>query len=196
MKRTLLATILGIAGSVACSYGQGTFVFSTYYVGGASVYGPVVWTSNAALAPAGQAGLPVSGGTSVTGDLVYSYNNGGLQTIDVGPIASLKVLGGQDGYLDAANPINLPPAANPGGYPNASGAGPAITMTINMGGTFNGLPVTGTLTWVETAGFTQAPAQYFQSYPGGLTLSLVPEPSSMALLGLGSAALMIFRKRR
>jgi hypothetical protein len=196
MKRKLLAAILGIAGSVACSYGQGTFLFSTYYVGGASAYGPVIWASGAGQAPAGMAGLPVAGGSSVTGSLTYSYNNGGTQTVNTGPVASLVTLAGQDGYLDDPSPINLPAAANPGGYPNGSGAGPAITMTINLGGTFNGSLVTGTLSWVEAAGFTQAPAQQFLSYPGGLTLAIVPEPSTMALLGLGSAALLIFRKRK
>lgn len=33
-------------------------------------------------------------------------------------------------------------------------------------------------------------------FPGGLTLTAVPEPTSMALAGLGAAALLIFRRRK
>lgn len=190
MKRKLLAAILGIAGSVACSYGQGSFFFSTYATAGAT-YGPVHWTANAANAPAGMAGAVVTGGSNILANLVYSFTAGSLITVDTGANQHLVVIPGYgDGYIDDASPIVLP-----GTYPNSSGAGPAISMTINLSGTYNGTPVTGSLTWTEP-GFTAAPGALFAAYPGGLTASLVPEPTSMTLLGLGSAALLIFRRRK
>jgi hypothetical protein len=190
MKRKLLAALLGIAGSVACSYGQGSFYFSTYAVAATSTYGPVHWSSNPALAPAGLAGQPITGGSNIVADLVYSFNNGGLIVVDTGANTPLTPIAGYTGnYIDYGNPIILP-----GTYPNTSGAGPAISMTINLSGTYLGQQVTGTLTWTEP-GFTAAPGQSFAAYPGTLTAS-VPEPASMALLGLGAASMLIFRKRK
>ena len=196
MKRALLAAILGIAGSVVCSYGAGSFFFSTYQVLGASVPGPVRWGF---LVPsAGLEGTPIVGGSNLVADLVYSFTGlSGLVTIDTGLAIPLSVVNGQDGYINDETPVELPDS-----YPNISGAGPAITMTINLSGTltinlsgaYQVTPIEGSLTWVEP-GFVAAPGQSFQQYPGTLVLNWIPEPGIMALLGLGVASLVAFRRR-
>jgi len=195
MKRAIVASILGIAGSVACSYGAGSFYFSTYQVAATSQYGVVRWSTDPGLAPSGLGGLPVIGGSNVVADLVYSFTGlSGLVTIDTGLAIPLSVVNGQDGYINDETPVELPDS-----YPNISGAGPAITMTINLSGTYQGAPVVATSTWVETGGFTVAPGQEFACFPGSFGPVLImgpgPEPGIMALLGLGAASLLIFRKR-
>jgi hypothetical protein len=137
------------------------------------------------------AGQVVTGGSSIVANLVYSFTGtAGFQTVDTGLAVPLSVIPGYgDGYIDYANALNLPST-----YPNTSGAGPAISMTINLSGSYNGQAVSGSLTWTEP-GFTAAPGALFAAYPGTL-VATVPEPTSMALLGLGSAALLIFRRRK
>jgi len=50
--------------------------------------------------------------------------------------------------------------------------------------------------WSEKTGTTTAPANF--GYPGSLSFTLVPvpEPSTIALAGLGAASLMLFRRRK
>jgi hypothetical protein len=193
MKRTLLATLLGIAASVASSYGAGSFYFSTYLATPAILDGPVHWSMNSASAPPGMAGQIVVGGSNIVADLVYSYTSygGSPATVDTGLATPLQVEPVRgDGWINYATPIILPST-----YPNSEGPGPAVTMTINLSGNYLGTPVTGSVTWTEYE-FTAAPGQYFSDYPGQLRASLIPEPGEVSLLGLSAGSLLIFRKRK
>lgn len=46
------------------------------------------------------------------------------------------------------------------------------------------------------AGGTPAPAEFLPNNLAGFTIGIVPEPSSMALAGLGAASLLLFRRRK
>jgi hypothetical protein len=179
MKRTLLLAILGIAASVASSYGQGSFFFSIYAVAATSTYAPVRWMN----------GQPVVGGSNIVANLVYSFTGtAGFQTVNTGLAVPLSVIPGYgDGWIDYGTALNLPST-----YPNSGGPGPALTMSIFLSGTYLGFGVSAETTWIEP-GFTQAPGQLFQAYPGNLTIG--PEPGTLSLLGLGAGSLLLLRKR-
>jgi len=182
MKRALIASVLGIAASVASSYGQASFFFNTYLA--QPGYSPIHWVGGAL-----DGTIPADG--TVFGDLVWSY---GSTTADAGlaiPTSTIGTYG--PGWL--AGP-SLATANNWVATQN-------ITFTIEVwaGGTSFGSAqntATGSLTWVEPASNFVAggPPVVFSAYPGGLTISPVPEPATMALAGLGAAALLIARRRQ
>lgn len=50
--------------------------------------------------------------------------------------------------------------------------------------------------YTTPSGGTPAPAEYLMNNLTSFTVGIVPEPSSMALAGLGAASLLIFRRRK
>jgi hypothetical protein len=193
MKRALIATILGLAASVASSYGQASYVFDTYFgiaaVGAAPSAGVVQWTTTASLAPAGQAGVPVLDAAGFKGDLLWSVASGpGAGSGDLG--LAIPVTGG---YIQQQTIVNFDPTYTVAGIP--------ITFTIEA---FNGASYAtstayGSLVWTDAAG--EVPGTGAKAF--ALTLPIVvsqaaavPEPTTLALAGLGAAGLLMFRKRQ
>jgi len=219
MKRALIAAILGVAGSVATTYGQGVILFNNY---SSTPYNPVVYNSNPALAPAGLAGDNVNDsgvelqlfyalGTfgSVNSFLTAAGSAVGTTFIDTG-LNQTAGFGatGPGGYYDDATTIAL------AGW-NASTAATATfyveafetTGIYAGGGTYANSLLTGASgLWTETTAPTGSangiqpssnPPEPFASGPPETVMTVVvPEPTTLALAGLGGAALLAFRRKK
>jgi len=79
----------------------------------------------------------------------------------------------------------------------------ALAMWTGAGNAFAGAPKAGVFAFVQpTADYTALPAPTIPTLTGWssdlvmTTVTVVPEPSTFALAGLGAAALMIFRRRK
>lgn len=189
MKKTLV-TLLAAAAVVASSYGQGTVTFSassgTFKVNkeavpGSGIFNTAVPSSDGAKvvllwAPVGTTdvalfsavGALVNVGTPVAG-----YFSGGTRTIPAGSGATGIAPGGQvalvvQGFIGTD-------------YANASLRGYSPIFTVTTGNP------------ISTPAGTPTP---INAVWGGLNLAQVPEPTSMALAGLGAASLLIFRRRK
>lgn len=192
MKKTLV-TFLAAAAVVASSYGQGTIAFgnstgptvnyevtpgSGSFVAAPSSVNPRVeflW------APAGTTDIGlfnlIPGNVVNVGVPVPGRFSGGTRTIPagtgfagIGPGAIVEVI--VRGWL-------LGTGAS---YAEATIRGASTRFTIDTGNPL-ALPIAEVGTPITPQ---------FQ----GLNLTLVPEPSSMALAGLGAASLLIFRRRK
>lgn len=216
MKKLLLTTSLAVAGLVA--YGQGTINFnnatSTYGAATPShliSFGTTASLVNSSLVAGGLVGnnsygVDLSalraqlyyGSTTATsiGSLtavtsaagtfrvstslnVGSWVGGGIRTLvgfDVGATVNAAVIvWDSTKYADGLAAFN---AANSTGlWDGLYGTSGIFTYTV---------PAAGSL-----------PSAYFMSNQGAFTIGgAVPEPSTMALAGLGAAALLIFRRRK
>jgi hypothetical protein len=192
MKRALIATILGLAASVGSTYGQANYFFDTYAASLAAPQGVVTWSTTPSLAPAGEAGLPVTAGDAISADLLWAS---GAATGDLGLAVLTTIAGGTSGWIQAPGSYSFDPTYV---------ANSPITFTIEVwqGASFLTGTAKGTETWIEPGqggGPTQA-AEIFQNLPGTPitinSISVVPEPTTLALAGLGAAGMLLFRKRQ
>jgi hypothetical protein len=192
MKKLLLTTLAAVA-LVGSSYAQGTLLFQTgtgtilkqtsaadsasVQVGTGAANGlfELLW------APAGTTDLALF--SSVPGALVSCSPTagrltGGSRTINgiaAGAIVSVVFRGWTGGAADWTS----------------------STAAWDLGQIARGY---SSIMSVDTGDPTTTPAGTPGSFPGGagilLTYSAVPEPSSMALAGLGAASLLMFRRRK
>jgi hypothetical protein len=202
MKRALIASILGLATSVASSYGQANYAFDTYSSSLASPQGQVFWSSTSSLAPAGRAGSLATVADGFQADLLWA-------------------VGATTGDLNLTIPISLQGAAGPGGTPTSgwivdpSGVsfdpayvGGPINFTVQLwqGASYaaasqagSGLG-SGSTTWTEPGMLPGGSPVLFADEPLlGFNVALspvVPEPTTLALAGLGAAGMLLFRKRQ
>jgi hypothetical protein len=177
--------------AAATSFAQGTLVFvnsstSTVKAGGTNVPsggGSVefLWGATSAQAPASSLDLNPAGWTALAGTIkslspAGRFNAG---TFTINGIAPGAVVGGlvrgwTGAFATYAEAI-------------AGGAmiGYSAPFTVDTGDPTTTPPGTAGAIFNSTAApFT------------GLTVSLVPEPSSMVLAGLGAASLLLFRRRK
>ena len=181
MKKVIVATILGLA--AANSFGQGSILFDNYSQG---TYSQVVWGPGIAGHPAG---TPVND-TTVSLQLYFAEGTGlTFAQLAPGVLADVDITrqypggAGLGGWFSGATQL-LPTWA----------AGDTFSFAVVVtgpSGYFGQTPV-----WTETTAIhgTMAQQSGFLNFPG-LTVN-VPEPTTFALAGLGSAALLIFRRRR
>jgi len=199
MKKTLVASILGIAvsaGSVVSSHAQGSIFFDNYADNGGAgaqiTYGTGVTGETAGAGVTGfEAALyysltPVTdtaGNGAVNGGLTELANTG----VNAGYITAVGTTPPGPGYFDG--PIVTIP-----GY--ASG-NVTFEMVAYNGSTYGGSTVRGTSgTWVEPSLATgQSPAGYFTAQPA-FTVTTVPEPTTIALAGLGIAGMLVACRRK
>jgi len=224
MKKALVAAILGVAGSVATTYGQGVVQFNNYQ---SYVYNPVRYNSSAGSAPAGDAGENVND-PNVEVALFYAlgtYSSVGSFLTAAGSavgttfIDTTKNSGGTygagtpGGYYDDSSPITL------AGWSSTTAATATFYVeawetsgTYAGGGTYTNSLLTGASgLWTETTAVTESganpgtygivpsadPSDTFLSGPPTTIMSTVPEPTTLALAGLGGlASLVAFRRKQ
>jgi hypothetical protein len=208
MKKALVASILGIAATVGSSHAQGWIYFNNYSAtaGGQVTYGN---TTSDQTSLGGLAGTPV---TDANVELQLFY--------------AIGTFGSTSSFLAAATPgvttfIDSGATYAGGGYyeggtQTIAGWTALDTVTFMVeawetsgplaGATFatSGLAGESGL-WTEVAGSpaggngvqpTTDPAQFFNSGPPAMTIDTVPEPSTIALGGLGMASLLALRRRK
>jgi hypothetical protein len=189
MKRVLIASILGLAASVASSYGQASYLFDTYLgtpTTAPAGTGVVTWTTDNSLAPVGEAGAAVLDGEGFKGDLLWQV---GALTGDVG--VAIPVVGGYitDAVNNSGNPVTFDPSY-------VSGTPIIFTIEAWQGASFATGTAKGTLTWTDPGEVLGTGFHTF-SLSSPITVALaVPEPTTLALAGLGAAGMLLFRKRQ
>jgi hypothetical protein len=176
MKKSVVASVLGIAAAVSMAtsaHGQGSVWFDTY--ANTQDYVAITWTTDPSLAPPGQAGQTVGPGFTA---MLFSSVDGFAAPLATSPVLSS---GGEQGYIRGGI-ITVP------GY--ASGP---ITFRIDVSG--NG--AIGSATFTEPSIATGLnPAGFFSQLPATFSVAIVPEPSTIALAGLGGLSLLLMLRRK
>jgi len=197
MKRALILGILGSAAAAVSSFGQGVVLFGNYGNSG-PISGTAVTYANANV-PAGKAGLTV--GSDFSAELLY-LSGASYVAIPSSIEAFLGTDGGGgvSGYTTPNNVIIPGTSVNGGGaavsleweaFNNVAIGGDAIGTITGKSGPFT--IVVGAASAPEAPDFTSATGF------AGFTVSAaapVPEPTTLALGGLGAAALMALRRRK
>jgi hypothetical protein len=189
MKKSILGAILGVA-TASAVYGQGHVLFSNYLT---PPYNQVHWNANPSLAPTpGQANQAVR---DFTIQFQLFYGEGTLT--DPGALTP-----GQVFTLSPDFAVFDPEAGHGGGgyFVNIVqvlpgwAAGETFTFQYKVA---DGQGLVGESTlWQEMAQIRPtANAPEAMGTVPGLVVS-VPEPSTFALLGLGSLAMLMFRRRQ
>lgn len=176
MKKILVAAILGIA-AVANTHGQGSIIFDNYTQG---TYNQVIWGAGHAPGPVNQAiQLQLFFAEGIFGN-INQLAAGVTGAVD--PSRTFTGAAGDGGWFSGATQLL-----------NTWAPGDTFTFAVQV--TSPGFVGTTAL-WQESAAIhaTSGPQSGFLNFPG-LVVS-VPEPSTFALAGLGSAALLIFRRRK
>lgn len=194
MKKSIFAAVLGF-GVVAAmsSYGQGYVAFNNYYAS--------TQTTGVSYADGPDVGMMV--GPEISAQLYYYQ----------GVTASFSALTALD-YTSGGNtsivPFGLGIASGPGqpgaGIFNGGAvlvpgtAGATYTFDVVFSGTLNGVAYNGDsgLFQLATQSSSTAPIPNLPTsiQQGNFTVTSVPEPTTMALGGLGLAALTLLRRKR
>jgi hypothetical protein len=202
MKRKVLAKIIG-AGSVlglAVSVQAQQVAFDNY---DASPYYHVRYTSTASLAPAGLAGLSAGANVDVEMGYVLGSVQSGFTLVPSSITAISSTLSQPDAGAGPAvggwfqGPAVTIPGYTPGNPVSIEVLAWVASGTGAGGGTFATSLYTATKTWTESSlAFGGVPAADFTGMNGDIILAAtVPEPTTIALLGLGAAGLLALRRR-
>jgi hypothetical protein len=202
MKKKVLASVMGVAGLLgltASSHGQGQIIFDNY---GASPYYAVVYSAQAQA----ELGLPSAGALgNVSVELGYAL--GANQTTGftlipssitaINPALSQGDAGGAGPVTTGwfQGPLALIPTVGPvtyeilGWVASGNGAGGGTWDTSNYHGS--------ALFTEQSVGSIANPANNFSGMTGDIVLNPVPEPTTLALAGLGGlASLVAFRRKQ
>jgi len=174
---------LGIAATVATSYGQGVISFDNYENPNNAFDVPVTWSTGGEVA-SGVISLWVGTGVVASSSL--------LTEIATTPLFSAS---GHNGWYDmSVSGVGLGYAQIPASIWSGS-----QTLTFQARGTSGSFTGATTL-WQElpdTAGGSIDPVSPNEMINGPAPLVIiVPEPSTLALAGLGAAALLALRRRQ
>lgn len=189
MKKLFITTVLAV-GSIA-AYGQGTFNFNNFsppgvdapvskgaggLVDSVNYYASVSWAQGTVSDPTALALIPSSAtpffGAGFPG---YFFNSTGISpgaTVNGVITVQVQYWNNLTGNSFAAARNNFTPA-NPGEW------GQSGLFQITLGNSATALP-----------------ADLVGLGPIQLTINPVPEPSTLALIGLGTGALLFFRRRK
>jgi len=183
MKRKVLATVLGavgVLGLAASSYGQGSVAFDNY---GAVPYHPVVYSGTAALA-----------GANVSVELGYALGAGQTTGFTLLPTSITAINAATPGYFQG-------PAVVIPGYVSGAVTFEILGWTTTGGTDFANAAYSTLLSpyiWTEPSiSALPSPAGFFTALPGNIVLTPTPEPTTLALAGLGGlASLVAFRRKQ
>jgi len=206
MKRSLLLGILSMGVGVAASYGQGYILLSNYSSTATTIqYGAGV-PANGASGALGIVGGPLSNAWTV--GLYWVAGSTGLsEAAGTGmPDASLG-LGAGGGATTQIASANA--GGNPGYYASlpsfnsGSTLNTTLTLEIVVYPTAAG-SYASALYRIHSAAFSMATATASNpiqpltgnSMPGTLEVAPVPEPTTLALSGLGGLALLLMRRKK
>jgi hypothetical protein len=178
MKKSIVASIIGVVATVAAiesSYGQGSVFFNNY---GATTDAIITWTP---LDPGGSG----PAGVAFKATLLYQFGGG-----------SLTALGNSTGINPAIPGYFTGPIVTIPGYVS----GP-ISFQIQA---YDGADYATSIHRGQSSLFTLANGIATGANPVGefgpaltpFQVSTVPEPSTLALIGLGTGALLFLRRRK
>jgi hypothetical protein len=196
MKRTLVAVILGIALSVTTARGQGRVVLNTYVVNG--YMGAPVYYGNAGAG--GPVGISIQGVWNV--QLAYYVGTGITDPAGYGsllPVWNLNAAivnpnfhgGWSWGYFEWSPDYIVPD------YPSTGGVPAEVELLVFNGSDYASSTIRGhsaafTLPAIATGGDYPRPLDGLASF----SVYLIPEPSGLALAGLGIGVLAVYRRQR
>jgi len=222
MKRKLIASILGAAASsavVASSYGQGSIIFSNYSPSDSgSPTAPCTFA-------VGGAPVGTGGSSTFNAELLYQFAgmSGGISAGSVAPgfdVAEDAALNGAavahffassaGGLFVYADPTSSPSGSSVALIPGYATQGLAVTFEVYVTGTVGATSYTGTSSSFVVNGLAYVGQSTIQGtgdlFNGGtltpgavltpMTVSAVPEPTTLALAGLGAASLLALRRRK
>lgn len=213
MKKNLLIATLLCAFTVG-SYGQGLIPFS-------AGSGKIKYTTDGSTLISVPAGNPAQVGTfgninlafyAAANNTVLGLSSGApnlsswliqtsslLQQVGPPPGGALGTTATADGSLGAAGTtLEVELVAWTGTYTSFSSALTAAQNGQALIGWSGSTLSTGALGWSQPTGTSQSPAILVTGSGGfnGIVLAPVPEPTTLALGGLGAAALLLFRRRK
>ena len=189
MKRQIVASILGIAASVASvasSYGQGSVLFKNY---GDTTAAAIRYA--ASNVPAGKENQYV--GSTFNVQLLYTLGNGGTGSTPVGSLT-------QCFSTDAPDQASGAGFFNGGAVTIPDYTAGAISFTVRAfnGADYASSAISGSTSFTLAAISTgiALPGEFGAAMQGFTVAGIVPEPSTFALIGLGTGALLFFRRRK
>ncbi len=205
MKKTLIASVLGIVASVATTtttHGQGFILFNNY---NSTTYQPVRVGGVNAISPTIEVQLFWALGVVADPNALTAGNTAFIDPVTYNSAGAFG--GGPGGYFaDGSQTLT--------GYTSGSATFMVEAWDTSTGATYATATSRGqSLLWQEGRsdglggnGIAMGvePVGNFASGPGAATpgvttlvnLTIVPEPSTFALLGLGTAGLWFFRRRK
>ena len=206
MKRKVIAAVIGAAGVIgltASSYGQGQENFNTYASTG---YYPVTYSTLAQTT----LGVGLGAGPNVDAELGYVIGTDSNPADFTLIPSTIQAVGTTPEAINGTGPVvagYIQGGAVAGGIPGYS-SGPVSFEILAWvasgngagGGTYATSLYIGSYIWTDSiaAGSVgaEAPAGYFQDLSGNAVLNAVPEPTTLALTGLGMASLVALRRKK
>jgi len=208
MKRKVIAAVIGAAGLVgltASSYGQGQIEFNTYASTG---YFPVTYSSAAQTA----LGVGLGAGPNVDVELGYFLGTSSNPAQFTLIPSTIQAVGTTPEPIDGTGPTV---AGYVQGGPVSGGIPGYTSGTLSFeilawvasgnghgGGTYATSGYNGSFIWTDSIPAANvgasSPAAFFSALTGNavLTATAVPEPTTLALAGLGGLASLVMLRRK
>jgi hypothetical protein len=198
MKRIVIASVLATVSMALSSYGQGNFMFQNYNFGATSLDAPITFgvsgTENGNAVTAGW-GL----GSTFSVNFLYEYGTMTSYVLGQSDATTFAFGAAPSGPVDNSSTFAGYFFGNVGVVddPTAHYAGGSVNIIIQA---FNGSSY-ATSTWrAQSAVITTALATGTGTPTdlafSGFTVVPVPEPTTLALAGLGGLALLMFRRKQ
>jgi hypothetical protein len=199
MKKSIVLAILGIAAAAGTTaFGQGTVYFKNYF----NSTSPTINFNASGIIPASKDGLAV--GPNLSAELLWFNGltaNPAALTLVAG---SLTPFGGSaDGDVAGGAGLFIGPIVTLPGYVSGLATFQVAVFGTEGANSYSG--TSGLFTMTPATGAQPAPGfnqvqvgvGSIQYNPGSYSVAdAVPEPTTMALGGLGLAALMVFRRKQ
>ena len=202
MKRKALVAIIGAVGFMGASvssYGQGQIAFNTYASAG---YYPVTYSSQAQTA----LGVGLGAGPNVSAELGYFIGTATVGSVFTLLPSTIQAVGTSTAPINGTGPT-VAGYVQGGAFQIPGYVSGAISFEIlawvasgsgSLGGTYATSGYHGSFSWTEVSipSGASTPAGFFKNLSGNAVLAPVPEPTTLALAGLGGLASLIMLRRK